>query len=115
MTRRELLAMVEAIKNFHHYLHGQSFLIRTDHASFRWLTSFRELEGQLARWSERFQQYNFEISHRKGQSHGNADGLSRLSCAEISCKYCSRIEKQVALKEDGLVARIVLQEDLSNE
>jgi len=35
ITRRELLAMVHSIKHFHHYLYGQHFLIRTDHASLR--------------------------------------------------------------------------------
>jgi len=45
VTRRELLAMVKSIKHFHHYLYGRRFLIRTDHASLRWLMSFKDLEG----------------------------------------------------------------------
>jgi len=49
VTRRELLAIVSSIKSFHHYLYGRKFLIRTDHVSLRWLMSFKELEGQLAR------------------------------------------------------------------
>lgn len=55
VTRRELLAMVESMKSFHHYLYGRKFLIRTDHISLRWLMSFKDLEGQLARWMERLQ------------------------------------------------------------
>lgn len=35
VTRRELLAIVESIKSFHHYLYGRKFLIRTDHISLR--------------------------------------------------------------------------------
>ena len=34
-TRKELLAMVIAVKHFHHYLLGQSFTIRTDHGSLQ--------------------------------------------------------------------------------
>jgi len=67
VTRRKLLALVQSIKHFHHYLYGRCFLICTDHASLRWLMSFKDLEGQLARWSKRLQ-YNFKICHQKGRS-----------------------------------------------
>lgn len=106
VTRRELLAIVASVKSFHHYLYGRKFLIRTDHVSLRWLMSFRELEGQLARWLERLQQYEFEIVHRKGRLHQNADGLSRRPCLESGCLYCSKSE----IKENS-VARIVFQEE----
>lgn len=42
--------------------------------------SFKDLEGQLARWLERLQEYDFIVIHRKGESHKNADGLSRHLC-----------------------------------
>ena len=45
--------------------------------SLQWLHSIREPEGQLARWMERLQEYDFEIQHRKGHHHQNADALSR--------------------------------------
>jgi hypothetical protein len=77
VTRRELLACVNAIRHFHHYLLGAKFVVRTDHNSLVWLCHFRELDGQLARWLETLAQYDFEIQHRKGRQHGNADGLSR--------------------------------------
>ena len=41
---RELLTVVEAVSK--HYLCGLKFLICTDHASLKWLLSFREPEGQ---------------------------------------------------------------------
>ncbi|GBM36622.1 Retrovirus-related Pol polyprotein from transposon 297 [Araneus ventricosus] len=84
VTRKELLAIVKSIAHFHHYLYGRKFLLRTDHASLRWLLNFREPEGQIARWIQRLQEYDFEIQHRKGTSHGNADALSRRPCKE-SC------------------------------
>lgn len=80
ITRRELLAIVDSIKSFRHYLLGRKFLIRTDHVSLKWLLSFQNLEGQLARWMERLQQYEFEIVHRKENAHKNTDGLSRRLC-----------------------------------
>ena len=47
-TRKELLAVVKAVKHFHPYLYGRSFILRTDHAALRWLFSFRFPEGQIA-------------------------------------------------------------------
>ena len=35
--------------------------------------------GRLAPWSLRIQQHDFEIRHRPGSQHGNADALSRRS------------------------------------
>jgi len=108
------LTIVSSIKSFHHYLYGRKFLIRTDHVSLRWLMSFKELEGQLARWLERLQQYEFKIIHRKGELHRNA-GLSRRPCLDDSCNYCAKVEfKEISL-EKNTVARIILEDDISEE
>jgi len=107
VTRRELLAIVKSLKTFHHYLYGNRFIVRTDHISLRWLMSFKNLEGQLARWLERIQQYDFEIIYRGGKSHGNADGLSRQPCVEMSCGYCNKTE----FKKKKKISRIILGGD----
>lgn len=107
--RVELLAIVDAVKSFRHYLLGRRFLIRTDHVSLRWLLSFKDLEGQLARWLERLQQYEFEVVHRRGLSHGNADGLSRRHCEIDNCRYCAKIEEKCSEKKERSVARITLE------
>ena len=51
--------------------------MRTDHSSLTWLHNFKEPEGQLARWIEKLQEFNFTILHRQGKQHQNADALSR--------------------------------------
>ncbi|CAK8685090.1 unnamed protein product [Clavelina lepadiformis] len=76
-TRKELLAVVWATKLNRCHLLGQKFLLRTDHASLRWLWQSKELYGQCARWIEHLAEYNFELLHRPGQKHKNADALSR--------------------------------------
>ena len=111
VTRRELLAVVDSIKSFHQYLYGRKFLVRSDHVSLRWLMSFKELEGQLARWLERLQQYDFEVLHRKGVAHKNADSLSRRPCAENKCNYCSKVELKENRDSFDLVRRIVFEEN----
>lgn len=113
VTRRELLAVVDSLKSFRHYLLGRKFVIRTDHVSLKWLMSFKDLEGQLARWLERLQEFNFEVVHRKGQSHKNADGLSRWFCESNGCVYCAKVERKNTEETGKVVARIVLEgEDL---
>ncbi len=92
VTRRELLAIIASIKEFHHYLYGKKFLIRTDHGALRWLTNFKNPQAQTARWIEILGTYDYEIRHRPGRYHQNADGLSRKPCA--ACKQCERIEHQ---------------------
>ena len=89
-TRRELLAVVRAVKHFRPYLYGRKFLVRTDHASLTWLMSQREPEGQVARWLEILSEMTFEIRHRPGKAHGNADGLSRRGCPP-NCRQCVKI------------------------
>ena len=38
VIRREFLALVDALKQFHHYLIGRSFTLITDHAPLQWLS-----------------------------------------------------------------------------
>ena len=94
VTRRELLAVVASIKNFHHYLYGRQFIVRSDHGALRWLFKFKNPEGQIARWLETLSTYNFKIEHRAGRIHSNADALSRRPCCESGCNYCLRAESR---------------------
>ena len=48
-----------------------------------WLKNLKNIQGMLARWLAKLQQFHFEIIHRPGTQHGNADGLSR-------CPQCER-------------------------
>jgi len=86
-TRKELLAVVVALKNFHPYLYGQKIHLRTDNAAVSWLRSLKIPSGQIARWLETLGTYNLKVSHRSGTKHSNADALSR-----VPCKACKRQE-----------------------
>uniref|UniRef100_A0A3P9LUG1 Gypsy retrotransposon integrase-like protein 1 n=1 Tax=Oryzias latipes TaxID=8090 RepID=A0A3P9LUG1_ORYLA len=83
-----------AVKHFRTYLLGTRFTLRTDHASLTWLLNFRQPEGQVARWIEVLQEYDFSIHHRPGQQHANADALSRRPCLLEECRYCRRQEER---------------------
>ena len=113
VTRRELLAVMLAVRHFKYYLCGLPFVVRTDHAALQWLMSFREPEGQIARWLEELQAYDFTIEHRAGQRHGNADALSRRPCAASACHYCERVEsrEKVLLEDQEEGAPVVSQRE----
>ena len=91
-TRKELLAVVKSIHHFRPYLYGVEFVVRTDHAALKWLLNFREPEGQVARWIQQLQEFNFTIQHRVGIKHNNADALSRRPCLSDGCKHCDNLE-----------------------
>src|SRR6218665_3104021 len=77
VTRRELLAIVYFLKTFRHYLFGRKFLLRTDHSALQWLRRTPLPIGQQARWLSVIEEFEFEIVHRPGASHLNADAMSR--------------------------------------
>jgi transposase InsO family protein len=92
VTRRELLAVIEACKHFRSYLYGRQFTLRTDHASLLWLQNRKEPHHQVARWLEILAEFNYKLEHRQGKKHGNADGLSRMQCSD--CRKCKTIEER---------------------
>ena len=77
ITEQECLAVVWAIKQFRVYVYGTKFKVITDHAALAWLMNIVDPTARLARWSIYLQAYEFEIIHRKGIKHTNADTLSR--------------------------------------
>ena len=104
-TRREMLAIVKAVKHFRVYLYGTEFKVRTDHASLIWLLKSSVPQGQVARWISQLSEYRYTPEHRSGDQHGNADGLSRTLCKEC-CDQCERHFKAADPREHGNVPTI---------
>ena len=88
VTRKELLAVVFGLKKFRPYLMGRHFVVRTDHSAIQWLRKTPVPLAQTARWLLFIEQYDFEVQHRSGEKHGNADALSRRPHV---CKQCEKI------------------------
>ena len=84
--RRELLAVVHFVKQFKPYLYGRECLIRTDHASLRFIKKLKDPNEQFSRWIETLEETLYTIEIRSGKLHANADGLSRLEvCGGRRC------------------------------
>jgi hypothetical protein len=77
--RRELLAIVNMVKHFDVYLRGPTFLIRTDHASLKYLKTIAQdsLPSIFFRYIMKLEHYSYKLQIRKGVLHANADGMSR--------------------------------------
>ena len=74
VIQREGLAVMYALKQFHHYLLGWHFIVLTDHAPLQWLSA-QKMEGMLARWALLMQEFTFTIQHRRSKDNNNADSL----------------------------------------
>ena len=88
------------------------------------MQNFKQPEGQLARWLEKLQEFQFTIVHRPGRAHANADALSRQPVRHCS-KMCtdanphivnsvtnsvmgySRDELQQAQAEDKVIGKLL--------
>ncbi|GBN80895.1 Transposon Tf2-6 polyprotein [Araneus ventricosus] len=77
ITELECLAIVDALDKFYYYLHGQKFVIHTDHAALVWLKNVKNLRGRLFRWSLKLSMFDYEIKYQKGCTNIEADMLSR--------------------------------------
>lgn len=85
VTRKELLAVYTFVIQFRHFLLGNKFLIRTDHKALTWLLGWKKPNtSQYCSWVAELDTFDFEIVHRPGNKHVNADFLSRPP----QCEQC---------------------------
>ena len=93
-TRRELLAMIFALKHFRSYLLGNHFVCRVDHMALKYYQATPEPLGQQARFLDFLAEFDFELQFRPGREHTNCDSLSRVRPCEVDggypCKQCNR-------------------------
>lgn len=76
-TEKECLGFVYAVSQFRHFIWGKPFKIVTDHHALCWLHKNRDASGRLVRWAIKLQDYTYEIVHKSGKRHADADSLSR--------------------------------------
>lgn len=83
---REMLAIIEALKDWRHYLEGlpKPFEIITDHANLEYWRTAQDLSRRQARWSLFLSRFDFRLTHRPGKANTQADALSRLPQHRVS-------------------------------
>ena len=72
----EALAIIWTVKNNRHYLLGCHFKIVTDHHSLCSLNKVKDLKGKLGRWMLEMMEHQYDIVHKSGILHVDADALS---------------------------------------
>ena len=77
-TKGEMYAGTYFMNKYAFYLkYTGKFLWRTDNAALKWLHSMENPPTAVLRWRELHNDFDYEVQHRAGKAHTNADGLSR--------------------------------------
>jgi predicted aspartyl protease len=74
---KEMLAVVNAVKKFRHYIEGRPVEVQTDHNSLKFVFTQQLLSRRMTRWMEELAQYDLEIKYLPGGANLFADYLSR--------------------------------------
>ena len=94
VIKRECLAVVWAITDqFHCYVYGSKFTVRTDNQLLKWLQLLRKPSGRIARWIIKLQEYDYEIIHFPGSTNRVADALSRIPTNALYFRNDTSIEE----------------------
>src|SRR5687767_2199537 len=78
-TERELLSVVEVLKEFRSILLGQQICVHTDYEN---LTYKKFNSDRVMRWRLYIKEYSSDLQYIKGESNVMADALGRLDCDE---------------------------------
>src|SRR6202158_5841600 len=97
---QELLAIIHALREWRHYLHGNQFTVVTDHRSLQYLQTQPHLSARHVRWSEFLQQFAFIVTYRAGKENHVADALSRRPDHQLAALAESTIKASDTLQND---------------
>ncbi|WVZ89831.1 hypothetical protein U9M48_036187 [Paspalum notatum var. saurae] len=88
----ELLAVVYALKEWRHYLLGNTCHIYTDHKSLKYIFTQPELNMRQRRWLELIKDYDLEVHYHPGKANVVADALShKAHCNFIEARPTVRV------------------------
>ncbi len=111
----ELAAVTWAVKSFRHHLQGgPRFKLVTDHQPLSYLMASDTLSGQYARYALILQDFDFEIVHRPGVRHQNADFLSRQPLPSTADTTGQRLEEDPSPEEQSRCVMAALSQARSD-
>lgn len=92
-----------------------TFVVVTDHVSLKWLLTWKEPRGRLARWVVDVQDHDFAVEHRAGKELVVPDTLSRDTVSNPLCQRCYRplldhdMGEIVGKKKDEVVSAVKIR------
>ena len=88
--KKELLAIVWAVKHFRPYLFGRRFIVHTDHRPLKYLFALTEPSSRLTKFRLTLEEYQFEVEYIKGQEAFERElcyNLNLVKLGEIRIKF----------------------------
>jgi hypothetical protein len=109
----ELLAVIDALKVWRHYLLGNLVHIYTDHKSLKYLFTQLDLNMRQRRWLELIKDYELEVHYHPGKANVVVDALSRKhQCNHITVQphlsCCDPEEPSLRVVPHGRLNNIAL-------
>lgn len=77
INEQECLAIVWGVKRYRQYLEDKPFTLITDNKALTWLTSMKDTNAKLTRWSLLLQEFSYKLVHCPGEKNELPDYLSR--------------------------------------
>ena len=74
---QEQLAIITALKEWRHYLHGNKVTVLTDNSALRYLETQTDLSRRQSRWTDFMAEFDLDIRYQAGKENRVADALSR--------------------------------------
>jgi len=108
---KELLAILEAFKEWNHYRVGadKPVTVDTDHQNLQNFLTTKVWNQRQIRWARRLADYHFKIVYRPGKRGGKPDALSRRPeyCPEEGAKH----SEQSILKPEHFQISLIHEDD----
>src|SRR4051812_17905648 len=95
----EVSSVVHALKTWRHYLLGKRCEVFTDHKSFKYIFTQKEINMRQRRWLELIKDYDLSLQYHPGKANVVADALSRkvfvngLTKGELPDDLCTQFKE----------------------
>ena len=83
-TRKEMLGLVNFVKQYGYYLLGFLFIVHNDQQALQRLHNFRGPKRQTTLWQKYLQRYTIDCEYRAGGKHADTEALSRRPISSIA-------------------------------
>jgi len=93
-SEKELLAIVWATRYFRPYMNGRHFKIVTDHKPLTWIMNVKDPGSRLLRWRIHLEEFDYEITYKRGYKNTDADALSRIGSVTAEAKGSTKLDEE---------------------